>query len=219
MVEARGNKAGAQAVAENKARAEREARLMAQFEVQKEAEYKAKEAADAAKRAKAKEELLRERQRALGLKAQRAGAAKAQVQAERAEVGRGFEPGGGPCLLLCFACGGGEVGAAAIHPGSGSRLAIHHMRLTASRLPTACTAQIEARAAAEAEAEMAKLAGIRARAAQHQGYLRDQMTMRTNAAVTDDTGMTDAERQLNARLLNHALHVTGGPRQYSVKLY
>jgi hypothetical protein len=40
MVEARGNKAGQKAVAENKARAEREARLQVQFEAQKEAEYK-----------------------------------------------------------------------------------------------------------------------------------------------------------------------------------
>ncbi len=58
-VAARADKAGQQAVAENRERMEREARLIKQFEEQKEQEYRAKEAALAAKKHKQKEELVK----------------------------------------------------------------------------------------------------------------------------------------------------------------
>lgn len=74
-------------------------------------------------------------------------------------------------------------------------------------------------ARAGAQSQMSKLAAMRGRAAQHQNALRGQMAERTAAEVRDDVGMSDAERQLNARLLDHALRVTGGPKQLSVKLY
>lgn len=37
--------------------------------------------------------------------------------------------------------------------------------------------------------------------------------------MVDDTGMSEAERALNARLLEQATRIVGEPKQYTVKLY
>jgi hypothetical protein len=37
--------------------------------------------------------------------------------------------------------------------------------------------------------------------------------------VLEDTSMSEAERRLNMRLLEHAQRIVGQPTQFSVKLY
>jgi len=77
--------------------------------------------------------------------------------------------------------------------------------------------EAEELAQAEADAAQRKVAGIKSRAAAHQDFLRGQMTTKERGQVTDDTGMSEAELRLNARLLNQAVHIVGKPTQYSIK--
>lgn len=61
------------------------------------------------------------------------------------------------------------------------------------------------------------MAGIRERALRNRGFVQTQMAERERRNVLDDVGMTEQERRLNARLLDQAVRVVGGPKQLTVK--
>ncbi|GAX78303.1 hypothetical protein CEUSTIGMA_g5745.t1 [Chlamydomonas eustigma] len=74
----------------------------------------------------------------------------------------------------------------------------------------------EAKAREEAEAEARKMAGIRARAVNTKDFLSTQITNKEMKSVVDGVGMSEHERRLNKKLLEHASRIVGHPQQLTV---
>lgn len=86
MIDSRARGAGQQKVDDDRERAEREARLMKQFEEHREREVKEREEREAAKKERQKQELLQARKEFLTLKEQRAAALRDEMHALREEA-------------------------------------------------------------------------------------------------------------------------------------
>ncbi|KAJ9515069.1 hypothetical protein QJQ45_012594 [Haematococcus lacustris] len=69
----------------------------------------------------------------------------------------------------------------------------------------------------EALVDARKQAGTRGRALATKDFLRTQMEASERGTVHRGVGMSDAERQLNARILEEATRIVGRPTQYSIK--
>lgn len=77
--------------------------------------------------------------------------------------------------------------------------------------------EAEAVAIMEKEKEYKKMAAIRARAAETRGVIESQLTQRELQLVDEDTGMTEAEKRINAKLLEQARRVVGSPKPLTMK--
>lgn len=69
----------------------------------------------------------------------------------------------------------------------------------------------------EALVDARKQADTRGRALATKDFLRTQMEASERGTVHRGVGMSDAERQLNARILEEATRIVGRPTQYSIK--